>query len=81
MRCVWVTRWLPPLPQGYLLPSYHQFYWLGLAVAEGSTWPSFTWVDHTPGPNTTSYNHWGRCAPGTRPYPLQGRVAGRRGPW
>jgi hypothetical protein len=45
---------LPPAPQGYLLPSYHQFYWMGLTVAEGSTWPSFTWVDHMPGPNATS---------------------------
>ncbi len=55
--------------QGYLLPSYHRFYWLGLAVVPGAQWPTFTWSDYTPGPNATSYNHWGRSVPGNVPEP------------
>ncbi len=48
--------------QGYLFPSFHTFYWLGL---NASSWPvdsgtpNFTWLDKTPGPSNESYLHWG----------------------
>ncbi len=47
-------------PAGSLMPGFHSFYWLGLAAA---TWPRFAWTDGTPGPNTTTYNHWGYYMP------------------
>ncbi len=50
------------MAQGYLFPSFHTFYWLGL---NASSWPvdsgtpNFTWLDKTPGPSNESYLHWG----------------------
>ena len=52
---------------GYMLPSYQKFYWMGLQSTSGS-WPNFTWVDNrTPGPSNGSsyYTHWGRFRPST----------------
>jgi hypothetical protein len=44
---------LPPallqcfIQQGFLLPKFHQFYWMGLASGvNGAAWPNFTWIDH-----------------------------------
>ncbi len=51
---------------GFMLPSFHRFYWLGLASGP-TTWPNFTWVGNsTPGPSNSSsyYSHWGRFRPG-----------------
>ncbi len=59
----------PPTPQvemeyaflqtGYLLPSFHKAYWLGLTAASSEAWPLFTWTDqNVPGP-MDHYTHWG----------------------
>ena len=35
------------IQQGFLLPKFHQFYWMGLASGvNGAVWPNFTWIDH-----------------------------------
>jgi hypothetical protein len=48
---------------GYMFPTFpgHAFYWLGLNT---SFWPStgfpkFSWLDREPGPNASTYSHWG----------------------
>jgi hypothetical protein len=43
---------------GLIIPTFHKFYWMGLAVS--GLWPNFKWVDRSPGPNATTYEHWGR---------------------
>jgi hypothetical protein len=50
---------------GFLLPTFHKVYWIGLNSSLG-TYPNFTWVDNrTPGPSNSSkyYSHWGRFKP------------------
>lgn len=47
--------------QGYLLPKYHNSYWMGLRAAQ---WPSFAWIDNTV--NQTSYQHWGQYPDGSK---------------
>jgi hypothetical protein len=47
--------------QGFLFPSFHKFYWMGLNTSE---WPiegtaNFSWWDKSPGPNNETYSHWG----------------------
>jgi hypothetical protein len=42
--------------QGYLLPTFHQAYWIGLA-SNSSRWPQFRWSDN-------SAPSLGKCAPG-----------------
>jgi hypothetical protein len=51
------------IKNGYLFPTFagHQFYWMGL---NASFWPStgfakFHWLDRSPGPNNSTYQHWG----------------------
>lgn len=39
---------------GYLLPKFHQAYWLGFNIS--SNWPNFTQIDRT---FTTKYRNWG----------------------
>jgi hypothetical protein len=51
---------------GLLLPSYHRFYWMGL---KAELWPTFSWADRSPGPNGSTYEHWGRYMPGNDPEP------------
>jgi hypothetical protein len=64
---------LPPPPpsqgegyyaaSGFLFPSFHRFYWIGLNTSnwptDGLTSPDFTWHDESPGPNNMTYSHWG----------------------
>ena len=58
------------MDNGFLLPTYHQFYWMGANVSDAIYWPNFTWVDpYTPGPINSSYEHWGRFQPGQEPEP------------
>jgi hypothetical protein len=45
----------PASLQGYLLPSYHQFYWLGLSTPQ---WPEWAWADRL-ATAQSSYQHWG----------------------
>lgn len=54
------------ISNGLLLPSYHKFYWIGLST---SLWPTFLWSDHSPGPDSSTYEHWGRYMPGNEPEP------------
>lgn len=44
---------------GYLMPSYHQMYWLG-ARSDVQRYPNFTWTDRSPGIYQGTYQHWGR---------------------
>ena len=46
--------------EGYLLPKYHQGYWLGLRAAQ---WPTFQWIDVTAG--QSNYKHWGQLPDGS----------------
>ena len=41
---------------GYLLPTFHKHYWLGMSTASMQTWPNFTWQDGS----RISYSNWGR---------------------
>jgi hypothetical protein len=53
----------PARPQGYLFPSFHENYWIGLHSA---AFPIFTWVDKLiPGPTANSYKNWGTFMSGT----------------
>ena len=46
---------------GYLMPTYHQIYWMGLRV-NGSR-PKFGWLDPTVDPPSyRTYSHWGTNA-------------------
>jgi hypothetical protein len=48
--------------QGYLLPEWHKVYWIGL---QSEVLPNFSWMDKLiPGPNATSYRHWGTYVEG-----------------
>ncbi len=58
------------LNSGYLLPSFHKTYWMGL-VSNTDAWPTFTWLDrNVQNPSESgAYKHWGtykfegyRCA-------------------
>lgn len=48
--------------RGHLFPHFHNFYWMGLNASE---WPiqegkpDFGWLDKSPGPSNTTYEHWG----------------------
>ena len=47
------------LPQGYLLPTYHRQYWLGISA---NPWPYFTYADPSVGAYGTlpnNYTNWG----------------------
>jgi hypothetical protein len=55
---------------GYLLPTYHLYYWIGANVSDAIYWPDFSWIDpYTPGPINSSYEHWGRYQPGQETEP------------
>lgn len=41
---------------------FHTFYWMGLRSSDRA-WPAFHWIDFTPGPNTSTYRHWGWYLP------------------
>jgi hypothetical protein len=43
------------LLQGYLLPTYHGSYWMGLSK-DANGWG---WADYSPAPSADSYMHWG----------------------
>jgi hypothetical protein len=49
--------------QGYMFPSFpgHAFYWLGLNTSHwpSTGFPNFYWLDRSPGPNSSTYSHWG----------------------
>ncbi len=46
--------------QGYLFPSFHQNYWIGL-TSNNSAYPRFTWLDITLRPPGVqgAYRKWG----------------------
>ncbi len=49
---------------GYLLQTYHLYYWIGANVSDAIYWPNFTWIDpYTPGPINSTYEHWGQYQP------------------
>jgi hypothetical protein len=49
---------------GGLIPSFHQFYWMGLQVL---AYPQFAWSDTTlPLPTNRTYAHWAKGAPNQR---------------
>jgi hypothetical protein len=49
--------------QGYLLPTFHKVYWIGL---KSEVLPAFSWIDKLiPGPNATSYRQWGTYIEGS----------------
>ncbi len=61
------------LRQGYLLPTYHENYWLGLNTSAGA-WPRFNWTERTVAPpGSGAYQHWGRPEGGV-PEPNNNRV-------
>ncbi len=41
---------------GWLLPTYHQNYWIGLQT---NAWPAFVWDNGAPAPSNETYSHWG----------------------
>jgi hypothetical protein len=43
---------------GYLLPSYHKNYWIGLTTT-ADTWPQFDWLDRNVPSPSQGYAHWG----------------------
>ncbi len=45
-------------PQGYLLPSFHRYYWMGLNTSDGRSWAQ---MDRT---INTTYRAWGVFKPG-----------------
>jgi hypothetical protein len=49
------------LDNGFLLPGYHQLYWMGLQVPLALTtrWPNFTWVDQNQAIYNLNYQNWG----------------------
>jgi hypothetical protein len=82
---LWAAATTPartPLPsQGYLLPSFHNNYWLGLAVR--TAWPVFRWLDpFTPGPFPSTYRHWGTYRPDMvqEPFSGNGELSARGNP-
>jgi hypothetical protein len=61
------------LRQGYLLPTYHDNYWMGLNTSS-SNWPRFNWTERTiRSPGSGAYQHWGRPEGGV-PEPNNNRV-------
>ncbi len=52
------------ISHGYILPSYHKQYWMGLN-SSGSIFPNFTWL--TPDVDSAvylaDYSHWGTSQP------------------
>jgi hypothetical protein len=60
---VWLLTWATLLHnarhQGFLIPSFHKSYWMGLRKP-GATEP-FAWFDPyaTPLTNSSAYSHWG----------------------
>jgi hypothetical protein len=65
---------------GYMFPSFHKFYWMGLRAASslrpsdlmalsGNTWPSFSYIDGSPSPGGGVFAHWGRYQPLNYPEP------------
>ena len=64
----------PASTQGYLLPSFHNNYWIGLAVK--AAWPVFKWLDpFSPGPFPSTYRHWGIFLPDLAQEPFSGNGA------
>jgi hypothetical protein len=50
--------------KGWLLPTYHKNYWLGLR-SNTTVWPRFGWTEPgLPPPTGATYIHWGRIEPG-----------------
>lgn len=49
--------------RGFLLPSFHKTYWLGLSA---TTWPQFSWADRS---QSVSYQNWGDMQPNRAPSP------------
>jgi hypothetical protein len=45
---------------GFLIPSFHKSYWLGLRVTDDAIWPNFTWADGSAAPSNKTWQHWGR---------------------
>jgi hypothetical protein len=47
--------------RGYLLPSFHTYYWFGLRVPAGSGVGAFSWLDLTVNASTAAgaYRNWG----------------------
>jgi hypothetical protein len=48
---------------GYLLPSFHKTYWLGLTAV---TWPIYSWSDRS---LAVAYTNWGNQQPNRSPSP------------
>jgi hypothetical protein len=51
--------------KGLLLPSYHKQYWIGAAMGPDDNYPSYRWIDSTPGIPGQAYLHWGGPRGGT----------------
>jgi hypothetical protein len=51
------------LNSGYLLPSFHKTYWLGLTAV---TWPMFSWSDRS---LALAFTNWGDQQPNRSPSP------------
>ena len=48
------------ISQGFLLPKFHVFYWMGMVSGlPGATWPNFTWIDWNEAIYKGNYQHWG----------------------
>lgn len=54
--------------QGYLLPSFHQNYWIGAVADDERKWH---WLDKTSFPSygNSKYINWGVMQPGSIPEP------------
>ena len=64
---------------GYMFPTFHRFYWMGLSAANGmkpadlisqqNKWPNFSYIDGAPRPGGSAYEAWGRYQPLNFPEP------------
>jgi hypothetical protein len=61
------------ISQGFLLPAYHDNYWIGASTTP-TLWPKFSWSERlVPAPGSGAYQHWGRPEGGI-PEPNQART-------
>jgi hypothetical protein len=57
--CVYSQVELYWTKKGLLLPNYHKQYWMGAALGPDDNFPSYRWIDSTPGIPGQAYLHWG----------------------
>jgi hypothetical protein len=59
-----------PATQGFLIPDFHKFYWLGFTAATPVPGGKFTSLDPYAKPvGRNPYMHWGTMQPGSVPEP------------